>query len=221
MPRRSAADAQRTREDLVARAAGMASVEGLEGVTLGRLAAEAGMSKAGVIGHFGSKEALQLAAVELARRRFEREVWEPVAGTEPGLERLLALCDAWIADVAGGPYPGGCFFAGASPEVDGRPGPVRDAVARTLEDWDRALRHELRTAIAAGDLPAGTDVAQVVFELRAIGPGLNQELQMHGNHAAVRRARRAVRRIVGRPELGLGRRALRGSPAARSTPPGR
>jgi AcrR family transcriptional regulator len=212
VPRRSAADALRTREAIVARAVDVASAEGLEGVTLGRLAADLQMSKAGVIGHFGTKEALQLAAVEAARAAFVEQVRPAVRGAAPGLERLLALVDAWIAHIARTAYPGGCFWAAAAAEFDGRPGPVRDAVLDHSSEWSHALRRELRAAVEAGELATDTDVEQVVFELRAIGLVLNQEIQLHRNAEAEERARRAVRRAIGVPEVtGGASRASRGS----------
>ena len=120
------------------RAVELASSQGLEGVTIGRLAGELGLSKAGVLNHFPTKEALQLAAIEAARDRFAAQVGGQVEGLEPGLERLLAICDAWITHVARTPYPGGCFWAAASFEFDGRPGEVRDAVAEMQLQWTRA-----------------------------------------------------------------------------------
>jgi len=197
MPRRSAAEARQTRATIIARAADVASVDGLEGLTIGRLAGDLGMSKAGVMGHFGSKEALQLAAVESASEAFRRAVWEPAASARPGLQRLVALCEAWIAHVSSSPFAGGCFFTAASTEFDGRPGPVRDAIAEMQERWWETLRREARTAIDAGELPAGEDPSQIAFELRALAMGLNQELQLHDRQSAARQARRAVKRILG------------------------
>src|SRR3954447_12398264 len=95
MPRRSAIEAAGTRDAIIRRAADIASIEGLEGLTIGRLAADLEMSKAGVIGHFGSKEELQLATLDLAAAIFREQVWEPAADLEPGLERLLGILDAW------------------------------------------------------------------------------------------------------------------------------
>jgi AcrR family transcriptional regulator len=196
MPRRSAAAARDTRRQIVARALDRASVEGLEGLTIGRLADELGMSKAGVVGHFGSKEGLQLAVVDAARESFTRDVWEPVADEPPGLRRLLAACEAWIADVIGR-YPGGCFFTAAAAEFDGRPGPVRDEVAAMWARWQRTLEQDVAAAIEAGEIPPGEDPQQLAFELRAIVLGLNQSLQLAGDGSAPERARRAVRRVLG------------------------
>src|SRR5215216_288519 len=105
MPRRSAADARNTRDAIVGRAVDVASLEGLEGITIGRLATDLHMSKAGVIGHFGSKEALQLAALDAATEVFRSEVWQPAAEARPGRERLEAICDAWVNYLARGTFP--------------------------------------------------------------------------------------------------------------------
>src|SRR3954451_8179736 len=113
MPRRSAADTARTHASIVGRAVDMASTDGLQGLTIGRLAGDLSMSKAGVIGHFGTKERLQLAALEEAIAIFTREVWTPVAELPAGLDRLLAICDAWIAHLRSGVFPGGCFLTAA------------------------------------------------------------------------------------------------------------
>lgn len=196
-PRRSAADAQETREAIVARAVQIASTDGLEGVTIGRLAGELSMSKAGVFGGFGSKEQLQLAALAEAIAIFTRTVWVPHADRAPGLERLLALCDTWVAHLEEGVFPGGCFLTAAAAEFDGRPGPVREAVAAGLSRWRTVLEADVRAAVAAGELPAETDPAQVWFECNAIAMGLNQALQLFGDAGAPERARRAMRRAVG------------------------
>lgn len=206
MPRRSAADAQRTRDALIETACDIASSDGLAGVTIGRLADEVGMSKAGVLGHFGSKEGLQLAAIEAARQRFVDEVSGAVLAAEPGLAGFVALTDAWITHIADDTYPGGCIWATASVEFDNQPGPVRDAVQEALVDWDNALTRQLKRAVANGELPSDTDIAQIVFETRAVGLGLNQELQMHAGEGAERRARKAIRRALGRSDLPIPRR---------------
>jgi AcrR family transcriptional regulator len=197
MPRRSQAEARETRSAIVERAMDVASVEGLEGLTIGRLAADLEMSKAGVLGHFGTKEMLQLSAVEAAADLFRREVWMPASRERPGLQRLLAVCDAWVAHIAGNAFAGGCFFTAASTEFDGRDGRVRQAIADMLAGWYGTLRREVELAVEAGELPAETDPAQVGFELRGIAMGLNQELQLHGDRTAPDRARRAIRRVLG------------------------
>src|SRR3954462_4353988 len=122
MPRRSNAEAAQTRASIIDRAVRTASIEGLEGVTIGRLADDLGMSKAGVIGHFGNKTDLQRAALQEARRIFTAEVWTPAEAKPDGLPRLRAVCDAWIGHITHSPFPGGCFMCTAATEWDSREG---------------------------------------------------------------------------------------------------
>lgn len=196
-PRRSPADALRTRGTIVARAVAVASTDGLEGLTIGRLAGDLSMSKAGVIGHFGSKARLQLAALEEAVAIFTRTVWLPVAERPAGLERLLAACDAWVDHLEQRVFPGGCFLTAASMEFDDREGPVREQVVAALDRWRAVLERDVRAAVAAGELPPETDPAQVWFECNALAIGLNQALQLHRDASAPERARRAMRRAIG------------------------
>jgi AcrR family transcriptional regulator len=198
MPRRSAAAARETRGAIVDRAVDVASLEGLEGITIGRLATDLDMSKAGVIGHFGSKEALQLAALETAADVFRREVWEPASEARRGLARLEAICDAWRGYLVREVFPGGCFLTAASCEFDGREGPVRDAVIRTLDLWNGVLEREAAIAIADGDLPAGVDPADIAFAITAASLALNQAIQLHRDKSAVERARRLQEAALGR-----------------------
>ncbi|MCF6521823.1 TetR/AcrR family transcriptional regulator [Streptomyces sp. JJ36] len=195
-PRKSAAEARRTRERIIERSVDLASLEGLEGLTIGRLAADLGLSKAGLLGHFGTKEALQLAALEQAAVIFDREVWRPASGLPPGRERLRGVCAAWISYLERGVFPGGCLFVSATFEYDGRSGPVRDLLQRQFAAWRRRLAAEVRTAAADGALPAGTDAEQLVFELTGILMSLNHALQLHGDAGAVPRAHRAVARLL-------------------------
>jgi AcrR family transcriptional regulator len=189
-PRRSAVDAQHTRDVIVTRATEIASVDGLQGVTIGRLASELSMSKSGVLGHFGTKQALQLAAIREVRESFRDHVVEPALLAERGLPRVLALCDNWFDYLADTGLPGGCMLTAAATEFDGRAGEVRDVVGEAWSDWRRLLHAELVRA----DLDL--DVEQAVFELVAFGPALNQALQLHGDRTAVDRAKRAVRRVL-------------------------
>ena len=195
-PRRTAAQAAGTRTAIVERAVELGSVEGLEGVTIGRLADDVGMSKSGLIRHFGSKQGLQLAALDAAIEIFTAEVWERAAGASPGLERLWAICIAWISYLERDVLPGGCFLTAAASEFDGRAGPVGEATRAAWARWLRVLESEARTATAAGELPRNTDPAQVAFELNAIAMGLNNALQLHRDPAAPGHARRAVERVL-------------------------
>jgi AcrR family transcriptional regulator len=194
------ADARHTRADLLARGLAIASVDGLEGLTIGRLAAEAGMSKSGVLGQFGSKENLQLAVIDTAAAVFAREVTEPVLRHTPaGMPRLLALCAHWVSYLERGVFPGGCFFTAVATEFDDRAGPVRDAIATLNEMWQRGLRRHVLLAVRAGDLPPDTDADQVVFELTGQMLALNHALRLSGDRSAPDRTRRAMSRLLGRP----------------------
>ncbi len=202
-PRRSAAEARQTRADILAHAVRLASVEGLEGLTIGRLATSLGMSKSGVLGHFGSKEELQLAAVDTAAGIFANEVAEPTRGTRPGMPKLQAMVREWVNYLERRVLPGGCFFTAAATEFDDRPGRVRDAIAGLTEVWNRDLYRQIRTAVADGDLPRDTDADQLVFELCGVVLALNHQLRLHRDRSAPARARRAMSRLIGRPVTAL------------------
>lgn len=196
-PRRSAKDALATREKIIGRARLLAGREGLDGITIGRLADDLGMSKAGVIGHFGTKESLQLATYAAAVAVFQREVVDRTKGMPPGRDRLLRLCDAWLDYLGNGHVsPGGCFLTAAASEFDARPGPVRDAVAESGARWLAYLRAEVRAAVDAGDLPEDTDAAQIAFELNGISVGANQVIQLNLDPHARDRAWLAMNRVL-------------------------
>jgi AcrR family transcriptional regulator len=197
MPRRSAAAVAETRSAVTEAAVGRASIEGLEGLTIGALADEVEMRKSSVFSLFGSKLELQLAALEAAVESFVTEVWAPVADREPGLERLLALCDSWLGYHRRGAMPGGCFLTTATVEFDARPGPLRDAVRQTIDRWHGVLRREAAAAIDAGDLPPETDPAEVAFELNALAAAASYGYQLSGDRKVLDRARRSMRRALG------------------------
>lgn len=197
-PRASATAAAETREGIVRAAVAQASMEGLESLTIGRLAGTLEMSKGGVVGPFGNREQIQLAALEEAVEIFRRSVWEPAAEAEPGLPRLLAITDAWLDYLTGEVLPGGCFLTQSAAEFDGRPGEVRDAVDRTLRLWESVLAHDAKVAVERGDLPLGTDPEQIAFEIHAIAQGVNQAHQLRGDTRARARGKAAFARILGR-----------------------
>ncbi len=196
-PRRSAADAAQTRAAIVDRAVAISSAEGLGSLSFGHVAAGLPLTKSGVVRHFPTKEDLQLAALAEARRQFLAEVWGPGAGRPAGLERLRAVMAAWLRYLARCPLPGGCVLTAASSEFDGRPGPVRDAVLADEARLTGALEREIDIAVRSGELPAGTDAAQLAFELRGIALAVNQAVQLRGDAKAATRGRRAVRRLLG------------------------
>jgi AcrR family transcriptional regulator len=182
----------RTKQGILERAVDIASVEGLEGLTIGRLAEELEMSKSGLFAHFGSKEELQLATVEAARQRFVNEMFLPALKTPRGYPRLLAICRSWLEYIKRGVFPGGCFFAAASFEFDGRPGPIRDAVGEAMDVWLDALEKAIRMAKEEGHLDRGVDVKQLAFEINAIFFGANFSYQMRDDKRALGRAWKAI-----------------------------
>jgi AcrR family transcriptional regulator len=183
---------ERTRHSILERAVDLAALEGLEGLTIGRLADDLEMSKSGLFAHFGSKEDLQLATVEAARLRFVEEVFRPALQAERGYPRLLALCRAWLSYLGRGVFPGGCFFAAASFEFDGRPGPVRDAISKAMDDWIEALEKAIRMAKEEEHLDPRVDPAQLAFELNALFFGANFSSQLRKDPDTLRRAETAI-----------------------------
>jgi AcrR family transcriptional regulator len=179
-----------TRATILARAVDLASVEGLEGLTIGRLAAELEMSKSGLFAHFGSKRDLQLAAVETAAERFRVAVIEPALASPDGAPRLRAMATAYLAHLEGDGYSGGCFWAATSAEYDDRPGPVRDAIAGALDSWLGELERQAKTAGA-------TDPGRFAFELYAVVMGANSRYRLNGDRAVFGYARDGIERLLG------------------------
>lgn len=154
------------------------------------------MSKAGVLGHFGTKEGLQLAVLEAAIERFLDEVWRPVEHVEPGLTRLQAISEAWLSYLERGVFPGGCFLTAASTEFDGRPGVVRERVSGALRAWRTTLTREAARATSAGELPRDADPAVIAFQLGALMLGVNQAIQLFQDPASAAHGRAAIRALL-------------------------
>jgi AcrR family transcriptional regulator len=197
MPRRSTAAVAETRVAVTEAAVDRASIEGLEGLTIGGLAGEVAMRKSSLFSLFGSKQELQLATLEAAVEQFTEEVWGPVADERPGTARLLALCDGWLAYHEREVLPGGCFLTTATIEFDARPGPLRDAVARVMERWFGVLEREVALAIDAGEMPADTEPADVAFQLNALAAAASYGFQLSRDPGVFARARRSMRRTLG------------------------
>jgi AcrR family transcriptional regulator len=199
----------RTRRAILTAAVDVASVEGLEGLTIGRLATELDMSKSGLFAHFGSKEELQVSTVRAAAAIFVHRVIAPAEERfEPGIARLRAMLDSWLDYMEHGTFAGGCFFAAATIEMDGRPGPVRDAVAAQMTSWAGLLADYSRVAIERGELRADTDPEQLAFELDALGTAVNSGWQLHEDTAVFDRGRRAIARRLEVEATEAGRAAL-------------
>jgi AcrR family transcriptional regulator len=171
----------RTRESILRVAVNVASVEGLEGLTIGRLADELKMSKSGLFAHFGSKEGLQLATVEMARTIFVDHVIRPALAAPAGAPRLWAICDSWIRYVEHPVFPGGCFFAAASFEFDSRPGPVRDGIAAVIKQWLSTLSRAVTEAKRAGHLQSTVDADHLAFEIKSLAIGAHSGSQLIDN----------------------------------------
>ena len=187
------APGERSRARIVEQAAQLATIEGIEGLSLGRLADATGIAKSSVYALFGSKEELQLATINAARDSFITEVVTPaLRATEPGRQRLLALCEGFLSYVERRIFPGGCFFVSASAEVGGRPGRVHDEVARIQQQWRDLLGREASAAVARGELPYDTDPQQLAFELGVILAGTNILSVLHDDLVVIGRARSAV-----------------------------
>jgi AcrR family transcriptional regulator len=176
-----------TREAILERAVDLASVEGLEGLTIGRLAAELRMSKSGLFGHFGSKQELQLATIGAAAERFKGKVIDPALEFPDGAPRLRAMADRYLDQL--GDYSGGCFWAATSAEYDDRPGPVRDAIAGALDAWLGELERQAR--VAGVENPE-----RFAFELYSLVMGTNSRYRLSGDARVFDYAREAVDRLL-------------------------
>jgi AcrR family transcriptional regulator len=184
--------AARTRRQILRVSMDIASAEGLEGLSVGRLATEMKMSKTGIFSHFGSKRQLQLATVEAAKQVFLERVVQP-ALTEPrGTLRLTAMLHHWLAYVEKVVFRGGCFFAAASAEFDSRPGAVRNQIARHTKAWLVALEDEIRFAISNGQFRSSVDAPQLAFELHSYVQEANWAFKLFNDKSAFERARRAI-----------------------------
>lgn len=182
----------RTRQNILEAAVDIASAEGLEGLTIGRLATQLSMSKSGLFAHFGSKEDLQLATVDIARARFINDVIRPAFEAEIGILRLWKLCDTWLGHVQGGACSGGCFFAAAASEFDSRPGQVRDRIAEIMKEWLGTIRKAIVETQEAGQLSKDVDPIQLAFEFNSFELGANWAFQLYGDKQAFARAREAM-----------------------------
>jgi AcrR family transcriptional regulator len=195
--RRPRADGERTRSAILRAAASLATVDGLEGLSIGNLAAAIGMSKSGLYAHFGSKQELQLATVQEAGRIFADEVVQPALAAPPGLAQLAAVCEAFFEHLRRRTFPGGCFFAGAALEMGTRPGPVKEAVAGFQAGFVDLLRGFVATAIKQNQLRPDEDPDQLAFELNGICLAADANFVLHDNPAVLDLARQVVRRRLG------------------------
>jgi AcrR family transcriptional regulator len=196
-PRRERADGERTRSAILRAAASLATVDGLEGLSIGNLAAAIGMSKSGLYAHFGSKQELQLATVEEAGRIFQDEVVQPALAAPPGLAQLAALCEAFFDHLQRRTFPGGCFFAGAALEMGTRPGPVKEQIVAFQSGFVALIKGFAATALAENELPADEDPGRLAFELNGIILATDASFVLNDDPTVLDLARQVVRRRLG------------------------
>jgi AcrR family transcriptional regulator len=192
--KRRRSDGERSRTAILDAATQLATVEGLGGLSIARLAGAVGMSKSGLFAHFGSKEELQLATVEAAYDVFRAHVTAPADAVPDGHARLQALVDGYLRYIEEDVFPGGCFFASVLSEVDMQPGPVRDRLVAFLDEWLGRLDAAIRAAQAEGTIDAAEDAAQLTFEIEAAILLANAQHVVTRDPEPVQRARRMIER---------------------------
>jgi AcrR family transcriptional regulator len=190
--RKPRSDGERSRRTILDAAAKLATVEGLEGLSIGRLADHIGMSKSGLYAHFGSKEELQLAAIETANAIFDAEVVAPADRAAGPLAQVRVLCEEFLSHVERGVFPGGCFFASAAAEFDTHPGPVKERISEFQRSWSDRLVRLIREAQGAGELDREEDPDQLAFELNGYLLMANMAFLLYGSAQPIERARNAV-----------------------------
>jgi AcrR family transcriptional regulator len=183
---------QRTRNSILEAAAALATEEGLEPLSIGRLAEATAMSKSGLFAHFGSKVELQLATVDYAATLFVGEVIDPARAAPKGLARIWALCDHMIGYAERQVFPGGCFFAATSFEFNNRPGPVRDRIEQMIRSWLSYLEHAVEQAQEEGELDPKANPREVAFQLDAFAQASNAQYQLFRDPQVFDDARRAI-----------------------------
>jgi len=181
-----------TRESILREAVDIASVEGLEGLTIGRLADELKMSKSGLFAHFGSKEDLQLATVAMARLIFKEHVILPALEGPAGVPRLWNLLDRWLRYAEGEVFKGGCFFTAASYEFDSRSGPVRDSIASAMKEWMKLLTVSVEIAKKEKHLRSDVDAEQFAFEVFSLAMGSRWSHQLLDDKRSRSRVRKSL-----------------------------
>jgi AcrR family transcriptional regulator len=205
--RRQRADGARSRQAILHAATELATVAGLDGLSIAKLAEHAGMSKSGLFAHFRSKEDLQVATIDAAARMFEREVTQPGMAAPAGVRRVRSLCEAFLAYLERAIFPGGCFFVAAAAELDAKPGPVRDHLRMVYSGILEGLVGVIREAQDLGEIDGTEDVAQLTFELDSLMLGANFGYVFFRDPAALDRARGAIqRRLAGAAPRAAARR---------------
>jgi AcrR family transcriptional regulator len=194
--RRKTTKGSLTRQAILERSAALASIEGLDGLSIGRLAEALGMSKSGLFAHFKTKQELQLATIERASAIYLEEVIKPALAVPAGLDRLRRLCESFISYVERSVFPGGCFFAAAMAEFDAREGPVRNRIAEAQRQWLEMLERMAQDAKRLGQLSPQVDAAQLAYELESVMVTANWYVHLFEDRTQLERARKAVKRLL-------------------------
>jgi len=181
-----------TRSEILNHSVDIASAEGLEGITIGRLARELKMSKSGLFAHFGSKEDLQIETVRRARDIFIDEIVTPAEQMETGVERLNGLLNNWIKYVENSVFRGGCFFFAVSAEMDDRPGRVKDLIAHLTISWVNVIEEEIRAAVEKGEIERDCDVELIAFRFHGYVQEANWFFRLHGRRDVFEFARKSI-----------------------------
>lgn len=188
---------EKSRAAILDAAARLTTVEGLEGLSFGRLAGVLGMSKSGLYAHFRSKEELQLATIEAAVELYGRVIVDPALAVPPGRDRLLALVDAFFDFVGSGDFPGGCFFVYTAVDPATRREAVRARLADEQRAWLRLIEEFAREAIEAGELPPDAEPARLAFEIDSFMIGADANFVLLGDPSYIEEGRAACRRRLG------------------------
>ena len=191
-------DGEQTHAAILDRAVKLASVHGVNQITLGRLAQATGVSKSGVYAHFKSKERLQMEIVEAAGEIYEREVIQPGLQAPEGLPRLINLYEAFLSYVEREVFPGGCFFAGLISEFDAQTGPVHEAVIAGHQEWEGLAVQLAQEAVDRGDLAPDTDLKLLAFQLDAIKDHANFLYTLYRDPEIIERGRQAAHQVIDR-----------------------
>lgn len=196
--RRQRADGARSRQAILRAATALATIEGLDGLSIARLAEHVGMSKSGLFAHFRSKEDLQIATIDAAAEMFHHEVWQPGLAAPAGVRRVLSLCEAFFSYLERAVFPGGCFFVAAAAELDAKQGPVRDHLRGVYSRILETLTSVVAEAQILGEIDPAEDIAQLTFELDSLLLGANFAYVFFGDPAALDRARLSIRQRLAR-----------------------
>ncbi len=187
---------EESRRAVLGRAMQIASEEGLEALSIGRLAADLHLSKSGVFMHFGSKEELQLATIRAARRVFSDHVTTPALAVAPGLPRLWQLSVSFFRYSDARVFAGGCFFNTVAREFNTRPGKIRDAIVDALGEWRAFRERVVEDAKQLGVLKPDTDAGHLAFMLHAAESAAETEALAFDDPQRYDIGRQAVRSLL-------------------------